>query len=181
MLHFYSLFFSFFSLFCQIKTYYLSDVNYPTDNPSQTDNPSCAYGQYSFVSNVLKFLNNTCVRNSRTYFQRAQLAICFFCHFFLFRRLKSFCYVKRWSFVPKLLIYRRFSIFRSWICDFVANKLKSREWVLSALVAQMRPFLLLFGADSIKCLCIWLCRFGVVRDNYYDVHSFCPTSTSMLR
>ena len=24
----------------EIKTYYLSDANYPTDNPSQTDNPS---------------------------------------------------------------------------------------------------------------------------------------------
>ena len=24
----------------QIKTYYLSDASYPTDNPSQTDNPS---------------------------------------------------------------------------------------------------------------------------------------------
>ena len=24
----------------QIKTYYLSGANYPTDNPSQTDNPS---------------------------------------------------------------------------------------------------------------------------------------------
>ena len=24
----------------QIKTYYLSDANYPKDNPSQTDNPS---------------------------------------------------------------------------------------------------------------------------------------------
>ena len=31
----------------KIKTYYLSDANYPTDNPFQTDNPSqCEYGQY---------------------------------------------------------------------------------------------------------------------------------------
>ena len=27
----------------QIKTYYLSDANYPTDNPSQKDNPSLAW------------------------------------------------------------------------------------------------------------------------------------------
>jgi len=30
----------------QIKTYYLSDANYPTDNPSQTDRLWCKYGQY---------------------------------------------------------------------------------------------------------------------------------------
>ena len=30
----------------QIMTYYLSDANYPTDNPSQTDRLWCEYDQY---------------------------------------------------------------------------------------------------------------------------------------
>ena len=63
----------------------------------------------SFVSNVLKFLNNTCVRNSTTYFQRAQSASIqeisgFFVTFLRFRRIKSFCCVKRLSFVPKFRV-----------------------------------------------------------------------------
>ena len=57
------------------------------------------------------------------------------------------------SIVDKSFIFNRVS-------GFVLLKLtKSREWLLSTLVGQKRPFLLLIGAYS-KRSCIWICRFG---------------------
>ena len=162
-------------------------MNYPKDSPSQTDNASLMwlYGQQFCFKRVKVYNTCHCVRNSTRYFQRAQSASIqempvFFCHSFLFRRLlKPFYYIKRLSFVPKLLIYRTFSMFRSWICDFVVNKVARMSFISvrrpnEALSSFIRSY-------SIKCLCIRFCRFGVAHDNYYGVHSFCAMSTSTLR
>ena len=42
----------------QLKTYYLSDANCPTDNPSQANNPSgCEYGQCDYNLKLRQTIN----------------------------------------------------------------------------------------------------------------------------